>query len=79
MLLYDGKGRSLRTEKQFGHFILSVDWKIEKGAASGIYLRGVPQVQIWDRQQGPVLLQHHGHPLWFRNVFLQELSKESGR
>jgi hypothetical protein len=25
-----------------------VDWKIEKGGDSGIYLRGTPQVQIWD-------------------------------
>jgi hypothetical protein len=25
-----------------------VDWKIPSGADSGIYLRGTPQIQIWD-------------------------------
>jgi len=25
-----------------------VDWRITKGGDSGIYLRGTPQVQIWD-------------------------------
>ena len=134
VLLYDGKGESLSTEKDYADFILCVDWKIEKGADSGIYLRGVPQVQIWDnkegsgglwnnqkhprkplvvadkplgewntfkiqmkgqnvtvhlngklvvdnvpleplggRKKGPILLQDHGHPLWFRNIFLREL------
>lgn len=138
VLLYDGKGSSLATEKEYGDFILWVDWKIEKSADSGIYLRGVPQVQIWDnkvgsgglynnqqhpskplvvadrppgkwntfkiqlkgqnvtvhlnrklvvdntpmdtlggRKKGPILLQHHGNPLWFRNIFIKELSKDS--
>jgi hypothetical protein len=45
----DGKGGiSLQTEKDFGNFELFVDWKIEKKGDSGIYLRGQPQVQIWD-------------------------------
>jgi hypothetical protein len=29
-----------------------VDWKIGKGGDSGIYLRGRPQVQIWDNKEG---------------------------
>src|SRR3954453_20725162 len=48
VLVYDGKGSSLQTAQDFGNFILMVDWKIEKGGDSGIYLRGSPQVQIWD-------------------------------
>ena len=44
-----GKGGvSLQTAKDYGNFELLVDWKIEKGGDSGIYLRGQPQVQIWD-------------------------------
>ena len=49
---YDAKNSSLRTEKEYGNFELHVDWKIEPKADSGIYLRGAPQVQIWDRPEG---------------------------
>ena len=52
VLLYDGKGESLVTQKQYGDFQLYVDWKIPPGADSGIYLRGKPQVQIWDKEVG---------------------------
>lgn len=48
VLEYDGAGDNLCTEKEFGDFELLVDWKIEKDGDSGIYLRGSPQVQIWD-------------------------------
>lgn len=50
MLVFDGKGDSLCTEKDYGDFELSVDWKILPGGDSGIYLRGSPQVQIWDTE-----------------------------
>ena len=48
VIAYDGKGNSLATAKDYGDFEMYVDWKIEKGSDSGIYLRGTPQVQIWD-------------------------------
>ena len=53
-------------EKNYGDFELYVDWRIEKGGDSGIYLRGRPQVQIWDRTRGinPRLYPErptHGH------------------
>jgi hypothetical protein len=47
-LVFDGKGRSLATAKDYGDFELYVDWKILPKGDSGIYLRGTPQVQIWD-------------------------------
>jgi len=47
-LCFDGKGHSLCTAKDYSDFEMFVDWKIEKGGDSGIYLRGTPQVQIWD-------------------------------
>ncbi len=50
---YLGKGGSnLKTAKKYGNFELWVDWKITKGGDSGIYLRGKPQVQIWDNKEG---------------------------
>ncbi len=47
-LVFSGKGRSLCTAKDYGDFEMLVDWKILKDGDSGIYLRGSPQVQIWD-------------------------------
>jgi hypothetical protein len=47
-LVFDGKGRSLCTAKDYGDFEMWVDWKISPKGDSGIYLRGSPQVQIWD-------------------------------
>lgn len=128
ILVYDGKGSDLRTEKEYGNFILHIDWKIEKGGDSGIFPRGVAQIQIWDNKEGsggiwpknkplknadkkpgawnrfeitvekglvsvrlnselvvdkydmkfkkakgPLVLQHHGNPLWFKNVYIKEL------
>lgn len=48
VLTYDGKGQSLCTQRDYGDFEMYVDWKIPAGADSGIYLRGTPQIQIWD-------------------------------
>jgi hypothetical protein len=48
VLVYSGKGDSLQTVKDYGNFELFVDWRIPPKGDSGIYLRGQPQVQIWD-------------------------------
>ncbi len=48
VLVFDGKGQNLCTGKDYGDFEFYVDWKIEPKGDSGIYLRGTPQVQIWD-------------------------------
>jgi HEAT repeat protein len=53
VLVFDGKGQSLCTTRDYGDFELFVDWKIEPGGDSGIYLRGSPQVQIRDPAKGP--------------------------
>src|SRR5262245_42063024 len=138
---YDGKGQSLQTVKDYGDVELYVDWKIEAKGDSGLYLRGNPQVQIWDNPvgsgglynnqknpskplvvadnppgqwntfhivmkgarctiklngklvvddtplenywnkqealpaKGPSELQHHGDKLWFKNIYVKELSR----
>lgn len=140
VLTYDGKANSLCTARDYGDFEMLVDWKVEPGGDSGIYLRGSPQVQIWDdpvgsgglynNQKNPsrlikkadnppgqwnrfrilmigdhvtvhlndelvvndvamenywerdksiyptgqIELQHHGAPLYFKNIYLRELS-----
>jgi hypothetical protein len=131
VIVYSGKGGDLVTEKSFRNFILHADWKITKGGDSGIFPRGVAQIQIWDnkegsgglwnqgvkalknadkpvgewnrfdiavekdvvtvkvngelvvdkypnmfkkgREKGPIVLQNHGNPLWFKNIYIKEL------
>ncbi len=51
-IAFDGKGRSLQTERDYRDFEMLVDWKILEKGDSGIYLRGTPQVQIWDTRDG---------------------------
>jgi hypothetical protein len=53
VLVFDGKGKSLCSAKDYGNFDLYVDWKIKPKGDSGIYLRGTPQVQIWDIADHP--------------------------
>ena len=53
IITFDGKGRSLCTAKGYGDFQMQVDWKIEPNGDSGVYLRGSPQVQIWDPDSKP--------------------------
>lgn len=54
ILYYIGEGYlgsgfdNLCSEKMYGDFELIVDWRIEPKSDGGIYLRGTPQVQIWD-------------------------------
>jgi hypothetical protein len=47
-LVNDGKGSYATTEKDFGDFELTLEYKTVPKGDSGVYLRGVPQVQIWD-------------------------------
>ena len=152
LIHYDGSkpAKNLATAKNYKDFEFWVDWKITKAGDSGIYLRGKPQVQIWDSTilegnlkadrnkgsgglwnnspgsagkeplenkdkkvgewntmyvkmvgakvtvilngtivvdnaifldgkippEGPIELQVHGTPLWFRNVFVREIVPE---
>ena len=144
MILYDGTEGvgNIETRDEYGDFELVMDWKIGPKGDSGVFLRNMPQVQIWDPHhqgvgsgglhnnnprldplttadkivgewnemhirmigdrvwvtlngkpvvdgavldnlwagyeqpappRGPIVLQSHGTPLWFRNVCIKEL------
>ncbi len=47
-IVFNDAGDNLCSVKQYGDFEMVVDWRITKKGDSGIYLRGTPQVQIWD-------------------------------
>ena len=52
VLHFDGNGyNNIVTVKPYGDFELLIDWKLDKegeNGDAGVYLRGTPQVQIWD-------------------------------
>jgi hypothetical protein len=54
LLVFTGHGDNLCTEKKYGDFEMYVDWKITAQGDAGIYLRGTPQVQIWDTSRREV-------------------------
>ena len=47
-LVNAGKGLYLTTDENYGDFELLIDYRTVPLADCGIYLRGCPQVQIWD-------------------------------
>jgi lysophospholipase L1-like esterase len=147
VLYFDGKGSHLCTKRLYEDFEMIADWKIAPDGDSGIYLRGSPQVQIWDTKNWPqgsgglynnkigpadplvvadrpigewnrfyirmvgdkvtvylnnrlvvdnvvlenywdrskpiypveqIELQAHGHPVWWRNLYVRELPRGGG-
>jgi Domain of Unknown Function (DUF1080) len=83
ILTYDGKGDSLQTAKDYGAFELFIDWKIEMNGDSGIYLRGQPQVQVWDSDNSPGARGEDKHSgsggLWNNPVPKGQDSKSVGK
>ncbi len=47
-LVNDGKGLYMTSDKNYRDYELYVDWKLIPKGDSGVYLKGTPQVQIWD-------------------------------
>lgn len=48
-IVSDGQSPHLATARDYGDFELLVDWRmVSPNGDSGIYLRGYPQVQVWD-------------------------------
>jgi hypothetical protein len=50
----NSNGENLATIKQYGDIEMFVDWRIQEKGDAGIYLRGTPQVQIWDTSRREV-------------------------
>ncbi|MFM8468491.1 MAG: DUF1080 domain-containing protein [Limisphaerales bacterium] len=50
-LVNSGTGPYATTDAEFGDIELLIEYKTVPKADSGIYLRGTPQVQIWDKNQ----------------------------
>ena len=57
-----GTGPYATTDEEFGDLELTLEYKTVAGADSGVYLRGNPQVQIWDITQKTVADKPDRHP-----------------
>ena len=70
-IVNDGQGVYLTTDHEYGDFELCLDWKMtQPNGDSGIYLRGSPQVQIWDPKNEKAHrlgAQHGSGALWNNN------------
>ncbi len=73
LLMFDGTGYdNLCTVKQYGDFEMYVDWMLDPSgpeADAGIYLRGTPQVQIWDTSRVNVGAQVGSGGLYNNQVY----------
>ena len=50
----NGRTANLRTEREFEDFKLSLEVNVPKGSNSGVYLRGIYEVQVFDSYQKPL-------------------------
>lgn len=72
-LVNDGHGPYATTVEEFGDIEFQIEYKTVAKADSGIYLRGTPQVQIWDWNQifdpkSPTRKPHLGSGGLFNNT-----------
>lgn len=72
-MVNSGTGPYATTEEEFGDIELHIEYKTVAKADSGIYLRGTPQVQIWDKNQefnekNPTRKPHLGSGGLFNNT-----------
>lgn len=72
-LVNNGTGPYATTDAEFGDIELRIEYKTVAKADSGIYLRGTPQVQIWDWNQkfdpkNPTRKPHLGSGGLFNNT-----------
>jgi len=52
ILRHDGRGKNIATVCEFRNFELLLEYQLTPGADTGVFLRGAPQVQIWDATAG---------------------------
>lgn len=53
LIINDGQGPYLTSKRNFRDYELLIDFKLEAGGDSGVYLKATPQVQVWDTTHEP--------------------------
>lgn len=78
-LVNPGTGPYATTDEEFGDIELLIEYKTVPGADSGVYLRGTPQVQIWDINQPDNPKYPNRHPRLGSGGLFNNTPKTPGR
>lgn len=78
-LVNSGTGPYATTNDEFGDIELYIDYKTVPKADSGIYLRGTPQVQIWDINQPSLPAKPDRNPNRGSGGLFNNTPKSAGR
>lgn len=74
----DGRGSDLMTTEDFGDYELHLEFTVPKGSNSGVYNRGLFEIQIFDSYGVPKLGFHDCGALYERAYPKENLSKPPG-
>lgn len=75
----DGRASDLMTQENFGDYELHLEFTVPKGSNSGVYNRGLFEIQIFDSFGAPKPAFHDCGSLYERAVPPENLSKPPGR
>jgi hypothetical protein len=74
----DGRGSNIMTVENFGDYELHLEFNVPKGSNSGVYNRGLFEIQIFDSYGVPKLGFHDCGALYERAYPAENLSKPPG-
>ncbi len=75
----DGRGSDIMTVAHFGDFDLHLEFVVPRGSNSGVYLRGLYEIQVFDSYGAPRLGFHDCAALYERAIPRENLAKPPGR
>jgi hypothetical protein len=75
----DGRGSDIMTEENFADYQLHLEFTVPKGSNSGVYNRGLFEIQVFDSFGNPKLGFHDCGSLYERAFPRENLSKPPGQ
>ena len=75
----DGRGSDIMTEESFADYQLHIEFTVPKGSNSGVYNRGLFEIQIFDSYAKPKLEFHDCGALYERAIPPENLAKPPGQ
>jgi 3-keto-disaccharide hydrolase len=74
----DGRGSDIMTTEDFGDYQLHLEFTVPKGSNSGVYNRGLFEIQVFDSYGASRLACHDCGALYERAIPAQNLSRPPG-